>query len=248
MSCSKCYGALGREKTVAAGKEYHPACFVCASCGCSLPGEFYQRDGQPYCKDHFASIFLPPCASCGQPIEGKEVIDKGRHYHEKCFHCSGCGQPCDKGYFERGGAKYCPNCNIDANVKLQPSRQASGHCAICYKHFQSGEDHLQIGTEKYHKHCFKCELCKRPIGDGQYYTEEITSKLSKGCCESCYARAERCYGCGSVILSGTHTSALGRKYHIKGCFKCENCNTEMPKGTMFVNDNGRVLCPTCGRQ
>jgi len=240
---------VGGDKTLALGRDWHPACFTCVDCGQALPGEFFSKDGAPYCRRDYFNRFLHKCGQCGQPIEGREIVDKGLHFHESCFGCAGCGKPCDKGYFTKNGVKYCPRCNIDENVGKQAEIEALGHCAICYSNFKPGEGYLSEGANRYHAGCFKCEICKRPIpGHEKYHTEEVSSKLTKACCNSCYngGRAELCGGCGGVLLSGTSTSALGKRFHLH-CFKCGNCQRVMPKGEMFINDNGRALCNPCGR-
>jgi len=249
MSCGKCGLPVGGDKTIALGRDWHPDCFRCGTCGDRLPGEFFQKDGTPYCRRDYFNAFLMKCASCGQPIEGREIVDKGQHFHEACFVCAGCRKPCDKGYFTKNGAKYCPHCNIDENVGKQGERDALGHCSICYKHLNAGEPFLTVASQRYHTGCFKCEFCKRPIpGHEHYHTEEVSSKLTKACCDSCYnsGRAEVCGGCGGVLLSGTSTSALGKRFHLQ-CFKCASCQRVMPKGELFVVDSGNALCNSCGQ-
>eukprot|EP01113_Clastostelium_recurvatum_P046499 TRINITY_DN815_c0_g1_i1.p2 TRINITY_DN815_c0_g1~~TRINITY_DN815_c0_g1_i1.p2 ORF type:complete len:274 (-),score=33.03 TRINITY_DN815_c0_g1_i1:140-886(-) len=248
MSCGRCGGQITDEKTVALGRDWHKHCFTCTACGSSLPGEFFAKDGAPYCKADYFQRFLNQCAQCHQPIEGREVIKEGRHYHEMCFTCAGCHKPCDKAYFVKGGNRLCPNCNVDENVRLKPAREEAGHCGVCYKQLEQGEDSMLVNGQRYHQHCFKCEHCRRPIGPHEdYHPEEVSSKLTKACCNNCFeTRAEKCYGCGGPILTGTSTSALGRRYHLQ-CFKCDQCHRPLPKGEMFVNDGGRIKCDSCGK-
>ena len=54
---------------VAMGRQWHPHCFKCYQCGVPLsPNNFKEKDGKPYCNQHFQEMFLPKCYGCKLPI------------------------------------------------------------------------------------------------------------------------------------------------------------------------------------
>jgi len=55
LICGLCKKPLSHDKKNVAfqGTLFHPHCFVCASCGQQLENSFGEREGLPYCGDHF---------------------------------------------------------------------------------------------------------------------------------------------------------------------------------------------------
>ena len=72
-----------------------------------------------------------------------------------------------------------------------------------------------MGDAPYHRECFTCGSCRRPI-DGAYHTED-----SELFCKPCYAkrhRPELCNACGKPIV-GELVKADSMFFHAE-CFAC----------------------------
>ena len=73
--CGPCYFVLfaskcrGCNKSItdklcvtALGSNWHPDCFVCRDCGCSLKnGNYFEFEGEPYCEEHYRCKMCPDC-------------------------------------------------------------------------------------------------------------------------------------------------------------------------------------------
>ncbi len=47
------------------GRVWHPEHFCCAHCHTPFAGsEFFEKDGLPYCEEHFKQLFGRPCSKC----------------------------------------------------------------------------------------------------------------------------------------------------------------------------------------
>lgn len=59
-------------------KTWHPACFVCAECGCAISsGAFHVEDGLPYCMKGKADILFKSCLfKCTVQTTLNHVIDR----------------------------------------------------------------------------------------------------------------------------------------------------------------------------
>lgn len=72
---------------------YHPECFICSKCDCSLTtekGKVKEEKGKPVCLDcHLKSA--KKCYKCRNPIISKHTIYKGELFHLECFTCNKCG-------------------------------------------------------------------------------------------------------------------------------------------------------------
>uniref|UniRef100_A0A915HJR0 LIM zinc-binding domain-containing protein n=1 Tax=Romanomermis culicivorax TaxID=13658 RepID=A0A915HJR0_ROMCU len=84
----------------AAEKSYHPSCFRCEKCRCSLDGRPFTMDGEEkvYCVDDYHKLFAPRCAKCCKailPVLGRDetvrVVAMEKDYHVDCYICEFCG-------------------------------------------------------------------------------------------------------------------------------------------------------------
>ena len=112
QTCGKCNEAVSGDVINAMGKHWHPHHFVCAYCGCGFPdGQFFPKDGQPYCKTHYLTQSQANCAGCGQAISGRVVEAFGKKYHPEHFVCGFCMNPLGgAGYIEKDSKPYCKPC------------------------------------------------------------------------------------------------------------------------------------------
>ena len=73
----------------ALGKTWHPEHFFCAHCGKPFGAteNFHEKDGRPYCRDHYYELFAPKCGACERPIVDSFVSALKKQWHPECFNC-----------------------------------------------------------------------------------------------------------------------------------------------------------------
>ena len=165
------------------------------------------------------------CYRCGELIEGQRLNAKGRHYHPQCFICDGCNKEIGDGRFHDKDYKIlCDECYAKEFASL---------CHRCNKPILATR--VTVGNVKYHKDCFYCDECKKPL-DMRFFNHDNGIY-----CENCYRTkfSSKCAKCGQVI-SGAYLSVNGQKYH-KECFVCEICGQPFADGRIF-SMNGKMVC------
>jgi len=252
-TCGACYKTVFGAATVALNRKYHPSCFKCSTCGELLTGEFYDQGGRPFCKKDFERRNLQACGLCTKTIEngsGSIHDREGNYYHDTCFICQKCNGSVVEGYFIVKGKRLCPHCNVDHNVEHKPAMTELGHCSSCCKRFSPGDAYLTVKDLRYHPPCVKCHYCKKVIDERRekYEYEQVTQILLTFCCENCIAsgHADRCSGCGKIILVNSSTSAFGKPIHTK-CFKCSKCTRIIKTTETFIKDGERPVCTECAK-
>lgn len=48
---------------------------------------FFEKNGNPYCKEDFNAKFADKCALCLQPITDKAIVALNEKWHQDCFKC-----------------------------------------------------------------------------------------------------------------------------------------------------------------
>ncbi|KAG8429775.1 hypothetical protein GDO86_019248 [Hymenochirus boettgeri] len=123
--CALCQKKITERLLKAIGKCYHPACFTCAVCQCSLQGEPFIVDdaSQPHCVADYHRRYAPRCSVCGDPIapeQGRDetvrVVALEKNFHMMCYKCEDCGCPLsieadDSGCFPLDGHVLCKKCH-----------------------------------------------------------------------------------------------------------------------------------------
>ncbi|OQV21037.1 putative Leupaxin [Hypsibius exemplaris] len=155
---------------------------------------------------------------------------------------------------------------------MGPKTKGAVKCAGCNFKIDSKEPTVEALSKKWHKACFACVNCAKPI-DGDFHPVD-----NKPWCNDCFMekKAPRCADCG-LPISGTsmktedgktfHKScfdklslgiceacktdiaytdpvieALGNKYHDR-CFRCTHCGNAVPEN--FHAENGQPFCDDC---
>eukprot|EP01130_Rhizamoeba_saxonica_P003991 TRINITY_DN1652_c0_g1_i2.p1 TRINITY_DN1652_c0_g1~~TRINITY_DN1652_c0_g1_i2.p1 ORF type:complete len:409 (-),score=77.97 TRINITY_DN1652_c0_g1_i2:63-1289(-) len=119
MGCGK--PIMGRSIT-ALGGIWHPEHFACEICNCSLADSpnYYEKEGKPYCEQHYIQYFATACATCQRPImkDGKKFLEKS--YHPECFICSKCDKVLrEKNFTEWESEPICGKCYDSLPSKLR---------------------------------------------------------------------------------------------------------------------------------
>ncbi|KAA0150557.1 hypothetical protein FNF29_05132 [Cafeteria roenbergensis] len=262
--CAKCTRPVVADGLRACGAVWHNSCFGCSVCSCSFEdGRFMEKDGVPFCEEHYLDRFGQRCGGCGLVIKDKYLQALDQSWHPDCFVCAECGTGFDGGaFFSREGRPYCrgdfarlfcptcPGCKepvVDgATVKLGDDKWHAGclKCNECDKPLEGQFVTLPDPPRRFHNQCFKCDDCGVLMVDDEgkcRYAMREGRKL----CSKCLALAsgKPCKGCGAVIPADVPCiTALGGSWH-PACLKCLSCDKEVSGKLLAVA--GRPLCGDC---
>ena len=115
--CGKCKEVVRGVKVNALGQSWHPACFLCATCGKQL-ADFFECEQRPYCGDHIGAAEEaawgltnekgePLCGKCELVVDQGTIVSAlGKRWHGACFVCERCACPLET-YFGAGGKPFC---------------------------------------------------------------------------------------------------------------------------------------------
>lgn len=95
--CAACRKPIVGRSLNALGRVWHPEHFVCHHC--HLPfgdAGFWEKDGEPYCKNHYFQLFGQMCQKCSEPAVTDVIVFFGRYWHQEHFECGVCGRNLSK--------------------------------------------------------------------------------------------------------------------------------------------------------
>jgi paxillin len=264
--CAKCTRPVVEDGLRACGATWHRACFGCTECGVPFAdGKFMEKEGRPYCEEHYLNKFGQRCGGCGLVIRDKYLSALDQSWHPDCFKCAECGVPFPDGsFFPKDGRPYCkddftrlfcdkcPSCGlpvVEGGIRLGDDvfHNECLRCDGCGEPL--GPEMFTMGdppdVKRFHSKCFTCDECGCPLavsegGSGKYSVHE-----GRKLCEKDFrtAAGTKCSGCGKVIPIGEPvTKALGGSWH-EGCLVCLSCRDPI-KGRIFAVA-GRPLCGGC---
>lgn len=170
--CAHCNQAITDRCVTALDKKWHTHCFVCTQCTSPFQGNFFERDGRPYCDKCFHQVFAPRCRSCNQPVLGDCVNALGAQWHPEHFNCQYCRRAFTGTFFEYEGMPYC---------EAHYYEKMGSSCAGCQQAI-SGACVDALG-KKWHPEHFVCAFCMNKL-EGSSYSE----KNSKAYCRPCFGK------------------------------------------------------------
>jgi len=171
--CAHCNGAIMDRCITAIGKKWHPDHFICAQCLKPFPGgNFFERDGRPYCENDFFTLFATKCGACNEPIKGDCINALGQQWHPEHFVCTYCGKAFSGTFFEHSGKPYC---------EAHYHQQSGSCCAGCGKPI-TGRC-VNALDKKWHPEHFVCAFCMNPLAGGSF-----TEKNNKAYCKECHSK------------------------------------------------------------
>jgi len=171
--CAHCNGAILDRCITALGKKWHPEHFICGQCLQPFPnGNFFERDGRPYCENDFFSLFATKCGACHEPIKGDCINALGQQWHPEHFVCTYCGKAFSGTFFEHSGKPYC---------EAHYHQQSGSCCAGCGKPI-TGRC-VNALEKKWHPEHFVCAFCMNPLAGGSF-----TEKNNKAYCKECHSK------------------------------------------------------------
>ena len=224
---------LSSQFTEADQKTWHKEHYCCVECDAKLhekPSTTHQ--GKLLCESCYKK-HAPKCHRCKQPvsINQKKLSVKGKYYHEKCFVCKRCREDLvEERYFI-----------IDDDIICSDCMKPVGQCHGCKEGISPSVSYLQYESRYWHAKCFKCNVCKAWLVDGQF--QEMASSLM---CNACFVEkmSPKCEVCTKPIADKGIKFSL-KSYHI-GCFTCTGCKISLVGQNGKVKDkNGEPFCQSC---
>ncbi|XP_028967465.1 paxillin [Galendromus occidentalis] len=172
--CSYCNGPILDKCVTALDRTWHPEHFFCAQCGRQFGEEgFHEKDGKPYCRDDYFSMFAPKCAGCNMPITENYISALSMQWHPECFVCRDCLQPFQGGsFYDYEGQPYC---------ETHYHAKRGSLCAGCHKPI-SGRC-ITAMFRKYHPEHFVCSFCLKQLNKGTFKEEN-----DKPYCHDCFEK------------------------------------------------------------
>lgn len=167
--CAHCNQAITDRCVTALDKKWHVHCFVCTQCTSPFTGNFFERDGRPYCDKCFHQVFAPRCRSCNLPVLGDCVNALGAQWHPEHFNCQFCRRAFTGTFFEYEGMPYC---------EAHYYQKMGSSCAGCQQPI-SGACVDALG-KKWHPEHFVCAFCMNKL-EGSSYSEKNAKPYCRGC-------------------------------------------------------------------
>ncbi|KAM9807517.1 testin [Neosynchiropus ocellatus] len=138
-------------------KLWHPACFVCCTCGELLVDMIYfWKKGKLYCGRHYGDSEKPRCAGCDELIFSNEYTQaEGQNWHLKHFCCFDCD--CilaGETYVMEKDKPVCTTCYM---------KNHAVKCATCQQPVDPEAQRVSYGDYHWHAEpsCFKCSGCDK---------------------------------------------------------------------------------------
>ncbi|XP_050054582.1 actin-binding LIM protein 3 isoform X4 [Aphis gossypii] len=247
--CSGCKKKCSGEVLKIKGDKYfHIDCFKCKVCNCSLvQGLFFSEEGSWYCPDDYQKLFGKKCTVCNDYIKDELVIVLERTYHQQCFTCTHCRQPCPKGDLVTyvGNSILCSKCKeipVKRPVSAQSKQNSTNEtdCAECGDDLRNGQA-LYALDRQWHIYCFKCHECSAVLHgeymgrDGVPYCEKDYQKLFGVKCTYC-----------SRFISGKVLQAGDNHHFHPTCARCAKCGDPFGDGEEMYLQGGAIWHPRCG--
>jgi len=172
--CAHCDKPVLDRCITALGKKWHVEHFICTQCLKPFAGgNFFERDGRPYCEADFYGLFAPKCANCHEAIKGDCINALGSQWHSEHFVCSYCQKSFSGGvFFEHSGKPFC---------EIHYHQQTGSLCSGCGKPI-TGRC-VNALDKKWHPEHFVCAFCMNPLAGGSF-----TEHNSKAYCRECHGK------------------------------------------------------------
>ncbi|XP_052027044.1 testin-like [Apodemus sylvaticus] len=137
-------------------KLWHPACFICSTCGELLVNMIYfWKNGKLYCGRHYCDSEKPRCAGCDELIFSKEYTQaENKNWHLKHFSCFDCDNIlAGKIYVMVSDKPVCKPCYMTNHAVV---------CQGCHSVIDPEEQRVTYNNFSRHAstECFLCSCCK----------------------------------------------------------------------------------------
>jgi hypothetical protein len=120
--CATCGDKINGNAVSAIDRLFHPECFACNRCGCSLEGVGFKAEaGLPFCSLCWHTEHGVKCVKCERPVLPDAttgtipyVTVNDQPYHKHCWACDVCGEQFGDGptggAYVVGSARMCHRC------------------------------------------------------------------------------------------------------------------------------------------
>ncbi|KAI0988612.1 hypothetical protein GJ496_004530 [Pomphorhynchus laevis] len=187
------------------------------------------------------------CELCKTKIEGGQTLtetDK-KYFHRECFVCDECKKPIEGKFFTATKHEISVNVCQDCRMKEMPSR----NCSTCGRSV-SVEDSIVYDNKIFHRKCFVCMTCNKPIESKMPFKLCVLNKdgLCKPECKDCAEKSFNhvCYRCNKKLpVEGQYIHSDEKYWHVD-CFCCSKCHKKIVDGKFReIDDKGTIQCTAC---
>merc|ERR1719219_2994160 len=231
---------------------------------------------------------LGTCPRCsGKVFSAEKMVAASGHYHRHCFRCFTCNQPLDSTSVcdgpdnkifcrvcykrQRGSSK--PRFFDEANVTthLIQGKEGEKCCPRCNGMVFPAEKMVSINNW-YHKRCFSCRDCQRPLDPFLCCDTPDMEIVCKGCYAKSYSvtsewctmsggdalkllstttimpgegdSGENCPRCNGKVFHNERVPTKGKAYH-KRCATCKNCEKNIGTKDILNGEDNNIYCKFC---
>lgn len=174
--CAECKEELrpGEKKVGYQNETYHEECFACSRCKNPIGAEqFINKEDKRYCQPCFNKFIAKVCFKCEEVIKTTSVTYDGNSFHSECFVCAECGKPlAGKAFCRMEDERVCHDCYLSNHAKT---------CAGCLKAIEGQERYIVYDNEHYHRTCFICDSCKKPMAGEKFRLRNETERICMEC-------------------------------------------------------------------
>ncbi|XP_054827714.1 leupaxin isoform X1 [Eublepharis macularius] len=170
--CAYCTAPIQEKVLTAMDQTWHPEHFFCAHCGKMFGNEgFHEKDGKPYCKRDYLTLFSLKCKGCDRPVMDQYLSALNAVWHPECFVCGDCFCSFSNGaFFELDGQPYC---------ELHFHHHQGTVCHGCGKPI-IGRCVSAMG-HRFHPEHFVCAFCLTQLHNGIFQEQN-----DKAYCNPCF--------------------------------------------------------------
>ena len=211
------------------------------------------------------------CGKCDKTVyEAEGFPADGRRFHKKCFKCTTCSRKLDSTSVRvHAGQLYCKVCQKKASPDESPKIYADTTvimpkddkgCPRCGGAVYEAEK-VPIKDEVYHKRCFNCHRCARPLDTLGAHVGPEMNVFCKVCFKVVTAperpqyqtdttiimaeeEKEGCPRCSGKVFEAEKMTAKTGLYH-KRCFTCAECRRALDYQLCTEGPDGELYCKLC---
>jgi len=231
---------------------------------------------------------LGTCPKCsGKVFAAEKMVAASGYYHRHCFRCVICSQPLDstsvcdgpdnKIYCRvcykrlRGSSK--PKFFDEANVATHTiaGKEGEKNCPRCAGMVFPAEKMVSMNNW-YHKRCFSCRDCGRPMDPFLCYDTPDMEIVCKGCYNKSYSVTSEwanmsggdalkllntttimadetkkelaCPRCNGKVFHNEQILTKGKAYH-KKCATCRTCEKNIGTKDIYNGKDDDIYCKSC---
>ncbi|KAL0144092.1 LIM domain-containing protein [Mucor lusitanicus] len=255
---------------------WHAHCFTCCTCRKPLENQqFFEKNGQPYCKKDYQDLFSLHCDFCHEPIEQRLMVHNDKPYCQEDYMKIGCGEYISGEYINALDKEWHKSCFVCTDCK-RPFTGGSflvrDNMPYCEQHYHHPTSNATTSQRQHHQQPAESQRKPPPLKpkpsigkkpdlpppspssgkpEEPYKRPDISNRPSvsrtsiKPTTET-RPSAKVCHQCNQAI-DGPSASALGHDYHIHHfqCFDCDRALSSRVPGMWQGDEHGELVCKMC---